>query len=190
MKYFVAIFCLLLIIVVQAMPFVVHAESMVLVDCQYGTRIKLDAKGNAVKDSSGKPVLEPAVLRDANGNVAVLRNGNGEPITDPEGRPIVEIECGFQDIINEIKKLINFAFLLAVPITIFALAWSGIKILLAVGNTSKIAEARRTMTMVIVGFLFVLCAWLIVYTLTSCLVQEKFYSPFLGGNSAVCPSSN
>jgi hypothetical protein len=166
MKYFVAIFCLLLVIVVQVMPFVVHAESMLLVDCKYGTKVQIDGNGNAVLDSKGQPVRVPATL--------------------PNG----ETECGFQDVINEIKKLINFAFLLAVPITIFALAWSGVKILLAVGNTSKIAEARRTMTMVIVGFLFVLCAWLIVYTLASCLVQERFYSPFLGGSSPVCPSSN
>ena len=94
-----------------------------------------------------------------------------------------EYECQFRDVFREIKLLINFAFLVSVPITLIAISWSGIQILLAQGNTAKITEARKLMTKVLTGFFFILIAWLLVYELASRLLQSQYYTPFIGGPS-------
>jgi hypothetical protein len=101
-------------------------------------------------------------------------------IKDKQGN-VLECECGFKDVIAQIKKLINFAFLIALPIVIIALTYAGIKILLSLGNPSALTEAKRLLWQVIKGFLIILCAWLIVYVIVSNLLQESFYNMFLGG---------
>lgn len=109
------------------------------------------------------------------------RYGNAIPGTN-------ECECGFRDVVAEIKQLINFAFLLAMPLTVIAITWAGIQILLARGNPGKINEAKKLATQVLTGFIIVLTAWLIVYTITSNLMRPEFYTPFLGdqnSNSAI-----
>jgi hypothetical protein len=95
-----------------------------------------------------------------------------------------EHECGFTDAIAEIKLLINFIFLLSVPVTVMAIAWSGIQILLSQGNASKLSDAKKRLFSIIKGFLFVLGGWLLVYTIASYLLRPEFYTPFLGGNNS------
>lgn len=118
---------------------------------------------------------ESMILIDCKyGNIG--KDGKAVPI--PNTNP-AEYECGFGDIIAEINKLVNFAFLLAVPVTMIALTWAGIKILLAAGNMTKVTEAKKMATQVLTGFLFVLCAWLIVYVIASNLLKEDYYTQFI-----------
>ena len=100
-----------------------------------------------------------------------------------------EHECGFQDAVAEVKLLINFLFLLSVPVTVMAIAWSGIQILLAQGNTGKLNESKKRLTSILKGFLFVLGGWLLVYTIAKFLLKPEYYQPFLGGNSSANSSS-
>jgi hypothetical protein len=92
-----------------------------------------------------------------------------------------EYECGFLDFIAEVQKLINFAFIIALPVTIVSLAWAGIKLLLAQGNASGLNEAKKFIQHVLVGFAIVLCAWLFIYNISSYLLCPRYYTPFLGG---------
>ncbi len=84
-----------------------------------------------------------------------------------------EYECGFPDVIREINLLTTTAFKLSVPFTIFAIAWAGIKILLAQGNPGKITEAKTMMGKVLIGFIFILTGWLIVYTISNSLLLQS-----------------
>jgi hypothetical protein len=103
-------------------------------------------------------------------------NGDGTPKL-PNG----EVECGFLDAIAQIKKLINFFFLAALPIIVIAIAWSGIKILLAQGNTSELKNAKELLQKILTGFFFVLVAWLLVHNIASYFLCPKYYTPFIGG---------
>jgi hypothetical protein len=94
-----------------------------------------------------------------------------------------EHECGFKDAVAQIQKLINLIFILALPITVIALTRAGINILLAQGNMSKITEAKKTLSKILVGFLYVLAGWLIVYSVLSYFVKPEYFNVFLGGQS-------
>jgi len=85
-----------------------------------------------------------------------------------------EKECTFIDLIAQIKKIMDLAFLYSLPIMIIVTAYAGIKILLAAGNQSKITEAKNMAWKVGWGFFFILAAWLIVYAITLPLLNPAF----------------
>jgi hypothetical protein len=143
---------LFVILGIQVMPLVAHAESIILVDCKYG------------QDGNGNPKIQ---------------------VKNPDGSSRgVEIECGFLDAIAQVKKLINFGFILALPVVVVAIALSGIRILLAQGNSGELTKAKQLLQKILIGFMFVLGAWLIVYTISSYLLRPEFYNVFLGDPNA------
>ena len=93
-------------------------------------------------------------------------------------------ECGYNDFINEVKLLLNFAFIISVPITLIFVTWTGIQILLSQGNEGKIKEAKERAMKVLIGFIFILTAWLIVYTIVHYFLQPKYYQQFISGPAA------
>ncbi len=126
-----------------------------------------------------KVYAKSLILVDCNYNENGLkRDGSLQPIV-PNG---TEYECGFPDMIAQIQKLINFAFLLALPIFTLAVTWAGIQILLAQGNSGALSKAKALFQKVIIGFLIVLVAWIFVFNITSYLLCPRYYTPFLGGN--------
>ncbi len=80
-------------------------------------------------------------------------------------------ECTYNDIILGIQGIINFLFALVVPIATIMIAFAGWKLLTADGDSGKVSEARGLMTSVIIGFIIMLVAWLIVFTLTEALLD-------------------
>ncbi len=130
---------------------------------------------------------EPASTADHLSYLIVRCKGDGTDKTLIPGT--TEHECRFPDVIAEIKLLINFVFLLSVPVTVAAIAWSGIQILLAQGNAGKLSDVKKRLVSILKGFLFVLGGWLLVYTIANFLLKPEYYTPFLGGNSGTSNSS-
>jgi hypothetical protein len=119
-------------------------------------------------------------------SLLIVRCKNGPAITDIRGT-IVECECGAKDVLAQVQKIINFIFLLALPVTVIAIALSGIRILFSMGKPGEMVRARKMLMSIIIGFLYVLGAWLLVYTIVSYLLKPEYYTPFLGGQT---PSQN
>lgn len=130
----------------------------------------------------GAVQLTPVVAVAAPQSLFLVTCGEANPKAQPVDptKPGGEKECGFLDAIAEVKLLINTFFILSVPITVIAIAVSGVQILLAQGNMAKIKDARIRVQNILIGFVIILSAWLIVYTITSQLLKPEFYTPFLG----------
>jgi hypothetical protein len=80
-------------------------------------------------------------------------------------------QCTYKDVIKGIQGLVNFLFKLAAPVATVMFAYAGFKLLTANGDTSKLSEAKSLMTSVGIGFIIMLVAWLIVYTITTGLID-------------------
>jgi hypothetical protein len=114
-------------------------------------------------------------------SMVLIRCKYGKQIPRINPNDSLECECGFYDAVDEIAKLVNFAFFAALPITVVALTWAGIRILLSQDSASKLQEAKKFLTHVIVGFIIVLTAWLIIYTISKNLLKpgQGYYETFL-----------
>ncbi|MCC2630672.1 MAG: hypothetical protein K0S38_481 [Candidatus Paceibacter sp.] len=124
----------------------------------------------------------PASIQSApDTSLLLVRCKYGQAIVGNNGQ-VLECECGFKDVIAELKKIINFIFLLALPVTVIAIAISGIRILFSMGKPGEMVRARKMLMSVIIGFLYVLGAWLLVYTIVSYLLRPEYYTPFLGSD--------
>lgn len=90
----------------------------------------------------------------------------------PAGASLEQIkaqECGFDDLLFLGRKIINYLALLSIPITAIAFAWAGFLYISSGGSEGKIGKAKEIFWKVMWGFIFVLTAWLIVYTITQFL---------------------
>lgn len=88
-------------------------------------------------------------------------------------------DCNFDDLLNLGRQIINFLIILSIPIATVAFAYAGYLFLTSGGSASQTSKAKSIFTKVLLGFLFVLTAWLIVRTITSALLKPgAYYNPF------------
>lgn len=81
--------------------------------------------------------------------------------------------CDYNDLLIQIKTLINFAFTyLVIPLMIFLVLKAGFTYLTSGGDSSAHKKARTTFTNAVIGFLIALCAWLIVKVLIEYLNKD------------------
>ena len=86
--------------------------------------------------------------------------------------PIVPQNCpeyGWPQLVLLGQRLINFMIALAIPLSAVAFAWAGFIYITAAGSEEKIKRAHSIFWKVAIGFLLVLGAWLIVFTITQFL---------------------
>lgn len=81
-------------------------------------------------------------------------------------------DCSFAHVIQLIETVIDFLiFTLAFPIATALFAYAGILMITAGGKEEQIKKAKRVFWHVAVGLLIMLAAWLIVYTITTTLLD-------------------
>jgi hypothetical protein len=117
----------------------------------------------------------------------ILVECTGTPLNPND--PNSEKECNYRDVFRQINKAINFIFLAAVPILIIVLTYSGIQILLARGNMSKLSDAKKRFQKIVIGMLVVMFAYLVVYAIAKAFLRPEYYNLFLGDPSAP-PTTN
>ncbi|MCX6739034.1 MAG: pilin [Candidatus Parcubacteria bacterium] len=89
-------------------------------------------------------------------------------------------QCGFNDIISLIQRVINFLlFVIAVPLAAMSFAYAGYLYLTAGVNPSNIGKAKTVFIGVIYGFSWALVAWLFVHAIVAGLGVSETYN-FLG----------
>jgi hypothetical protein len=84
-------------------------------------------------------------------------------------------ECGYNDLLQLIKNILGWLIIVSVPVATGVIAWAGF-VYMTSGIADKKSEAKSILTKVLIGFVFILSAWLIVSTLINALID---------GNSSV-----
>lgn len=81
-------------------------------------------------------------------------------------------ECDFAALIDTVNKLINWLFIISIPIATVLFAWAGL--LYLTGSEKNIGKAKSIFTSVGIGFIIMIVAWLAVYTVVNWLVKPNF----------------
>ena len=89
-------------------------------------------------------------------------------------------ECTFTHFVQLLQNLINWLIFIAVPLSAIIFTYAGIMYVTAAGDPGKIAQAHGIFKNVAVGFIIVLGAWLIVYTITSTFLRPESGAQLLG----------
>jgi putative copper export protein len=82
--------------------------------------------------------------------------------------------CEFKDLVILLQNLITDLILLSTLLATIAFAYAGLKLLTSGGNESARKEATEIFLKVLKGYLWILGAWLLVYTITSVLLNPGY----------------
>ncbi len=82
--------------------------------------------------------------------------------------------CTFDDLVTLAKAVMNNLVVVATVVVTIILIWIGFTLLTSGGSESKKEAAKRMAFNAVIGFVFVLAAWLIVYTISSVLLKGGF----------------
>ena len=83
------------------------------------------------------------------------------------------VDCDFASLMRLISNVLDFLIILSIPLATIAFAWAGFLMLTAAGSESKVSQAKEIFWKVLIGFIFVLSAWLIVRFITTALLNEN-----------------
>lgn len=82
-------------------------------------------------------------------------------------------DCDFDDLLTMINRIINWIILISVPVAAGVLAWAGFK-LMTTGVVDQKQAAKNMIRKVLIGFVFILAAWIIVTTIINALLNPDF----------------
>lgn len=83
-------------------------------------------------------------------------------------------DCTFSSLITLAQNLINNLIVLSTFLATAAFAYAGFILLTSGGNESAKTKAKEVFRKVLIGYLWILGAWLLVYTITSVLLNPEF----------------
>ncbi len=84
--------------------------------------------------------------------------------------------CGYNDLIAAIKKVVKWGTIFALEFSVVVIAYAGFKYMTSAGNPGKIAEANKMFLRVVQGIILILAAWLIVTLITNALLRDDIKS--------------
>lgn len=86
----------------------------------------------------------------------------------------VGVVCTLGHLITLAQNLIFDLVVISTFLATAAFAYAGLILLTSGGSTAKKDEAKRVFTKVLIGYLWILGAWLVVYTITSALLKSGY----------------
>ena len=92
-------------------------------------------------------------------------------LTDADSGKIAN-PCKFSDFLILANRIINLAILISAALAAIAFAYAGFLYTTAAGSMEQIKKAHEVFKNVAIGFIIVLSAWLIVYTIVQTLVPD------------------
>src|SRR3989344_8175144 len=81
-------------------------------------------------------------------------------------------DCNFNDLVTLAQTLITDLIIISTFLAAIAFAYAGFILLASGGNESKKTEAKEIFKKVLIGYLWILGAWLLVYTITDVLLNK------------------
>lgn len=110
-----------------------------------------------------------------------IRDGN--PIWKPLivcGTEKTKPECGFNDLVTLAQNLITDLIIISTFLAAIAFAYAGFILLASGGNENQKNRAKDIFKKVLIGYLWILGAWLLVYTITDVLLDKNAGYSILG----------
>ncbi|OHA90429.1 MAG: hypothetical protein A3F53_01900 [Candidatus Zambryskibacteria bacterium RIFCSPHIGHO2_12_FULL_48_10] len=83
-------------------------------------------------------------------------------------------ECGYASLITLARVLINDLFILSTLIAVAAFAYAGFKMVMSRGSETEYKNAVTMLSKVAWGYVWILAAWLVVYTISTVLLKSNF----------------
>src|SRR3989338_3005281 len=97
----------------------------------------------------------------------------GEPAVIVLGDGVVDNPCKFTHIIELAKKIINGFIIGGVIIATIGFAYAGLLYITSMGSSEKISHAHSIFIKTFWGFVFMLSAWLIAYTMEQIFLTDE-----------------
>ena len=116
--------------------------------------------------------LDYSGIVKCDGVKAVEYNSLGEVVGVLPGEENRQRECDFAALMDMITSLINWAFMLSIPIFIGLFAYAGI--LYMTPNPSNRSAANKMLWAALKGFVIMLIAWFLVTTLLKMVLDPLF----------------
>lgn len=152
--------------------------------------------GGTVSNDPTDPVDPNNPSSDNNGNTIDPNSGNGNvtPIYTQQQLDIISGGiapdcgyqlsdggriCGFADVIVLIQRVIEYIFILVVPITAIVFVYAGYLYLTSGGSAQKREAAKNAMIKVLIGIVVVMSAWLLVTLVVRTLGASEETTQFL-----------
>lgn len=88
---------------------------------------------------------------------------------DPVGLVPCTNDCTFSDLVQLGQNILNYLVFISAIAAAGGFMWAGWLYFTSAGNEGQVSQARDIFKNIALGFIFVLGAWLIVYTITSSL---------------------
>lgn len=88
--------------------------------------------------------------------------------------PCKGADCDFNALVVLFNRVINFILYVSIPLAAVSFSYAGYLYISASGDTGKIESAHEIFKKVLIGFIFIISAWLIVYTITNALLGSDF----------------
>jgi hypothetical protein len=89
--------------------------------------------------------------------------------------------CQFGHLIELARNVITDLVLVSTLIVLFMAIFVGFKLLTSQGNPSALKYAKDVAMKIVIGYLWIIVAWLLVYTIANALLDKKYL--FLLGNT-------
>ena len=87
----------------------------------------------------------------------------------------IQDRCDFNDLIELIQNGIYDMVLFSTLVVVAMLCYAGFTWLTSGGNKGKHDRAKGMLWNVVIGYVWILAAWIIVYTISKTLLKPEFY---------------
>src|SRR3989338_663165 len=81
-------------------------------------------------------------------------------------------ECTFADVINAVKRIVNYVVEFALMFSVIVIAVAGGRYMMSGGNPSERAKANEMLLKVVKGTVIIIAAWMIVNLITTALLRS------------------
>lgn len=82
--------------------------------------------------------------------------------------------CGFPDLLILASNAITDLIVISTFVAIAVFIWAGIMLLTSGGSKGKLDQAKKMFTTVLKGYIIILVAWVVVYTIMNVLVGSDY----------------
>lgn len=86
----------------------------------------------------------------------------------------VEVPCTFAKLVELVQVLIHDMVLLSTLLAVGVFVYAGYILLTSGGDSGAMTKAKGILWKVVIGYVWILAAWLIVYTITSVLLDPGY----------------
>lgn len=98
----------------------------------------------------------------------------------PGWKPLIVCEgtstdpCTYKDLVELARVVVHDLVILSTFLAVIVFAYAGYILLFSGGKVGEFEKAKGMFTKVALGYLWILAAWLIVYTISKALVSSDF----------------